>query len=134
MAAESWALPRVGDILLCLFPEDGTRRIGPKPRPALVIEVAGRLKPPRLRVCAGTHRHLQDLHPWEFIISPDNESAWECSGLVEPTKFSLKKITWLPFDRQFFTLPRGANSPKLGVLHVSLGGEFRQAAEAAGLL
>lgn len=134
MPSADWAVPRAGDILLCLFPEDGTRRIGPKPRPALVIEVAGRLDPPRLRVCAGTHRHIHDLYPWEFIVSPDDESAWECAGLVEPTKFSLKKVSWLPFDRQFFVLPRGSNSPKLGVLHASLGQEFSPAAKAAGLI
>jgi hypothetical protein len=96
---------------------------GPKPRPALVIDV-GRLRDdPAVEVIYGTSRKLERLYPGEFVIAPEDGDAFAASGLSFPTKFDTTRAVFLPYTDDWFSVPAGApygQIPTLGVLHPGL--------------
>jgi hypothetical protein len=121
--ARFFPLPQAGDIAWCRFPHRGAFVPGPKPRPALVIDI-GRLRDePAVEVIYGTSRKLERLYPGEFSIAPEDGDAFAASGLSYPTKFDTARSVFLPYNDEWFSVPARApygQIPKLGVLHPSL--------------
>ena len=123
MAARRFALPDIGDIVWCWFPHEGFAKPGPKPRPALVVDVGVLRGEPAVEVVYGTSQKLNQLYPGEFAITPDDGGAYALSGLSYPTKFNALRSVFLPYNDLWFAPAPGAlygQTPKLGVLHPSL--------------
>jgi len=123
MASRTFALPDVGDIVWCWFPHERFARPGPKPRPALVIDVGMLRSDPAVEVIYGTSQKLNQLYPGEFAITPDDGGAYALSGLSYPTRFNTQRSVFLPYNDTWFAPAPGApygQTPKFGVLHPSL--------------
>jgi hypothetical protein len=123
MTARSFVLPDIGDIVWCWFSYDGFTKPGPKPRPALVINVGALRGKPAVEVLYGTSQKLNQLYPGEFAIAPADGGAYALSGLSYPTKFNTLRSVFLPYNDMWFAPAPGApygQTPKLGVLHPSL--------------
>jgi len=116
-----WPAPEPGDIVWCRFPERPRDKPGPKPRPALVLEVMQRADGVEVKVAYGTSKKLGRLLAGEFAIrKSDNAAAYALAGLSYDTKFNLAETLALPWDNQFFAVPpnsRHGQMPKLGSLH-----------------
>lgn len=107
---------------------------GPKPRPALVVDI-GRLRDePAVEVSFGTSRKLDHRYPGEFLITAEDGTAFTVSGISYPTKFDLARTVYLPYNDRWFAVPPGApcgQIPKLGMLHPSLVRRAKAAFDAA---
>jgi hypothetical protein len=116
-----WPAPEPGDIVWCRFPERPRDKPGPKPRPALVLEVTERTDGIEIKVAYGTNQKLDRMMAGEFAIRKlDNAVAYELAGLSYDTKFDLSKTVSLPWNDMFFGVPhdpRYGQIPKLGSLH-----------------
>ena len=116
-----WPAPEPGDIVWCRFSERPRDKPGPKPRPALVLEVTQRTDGIEVKVAYGTSQKLGRLPAGEFAIRKlDNAAAYALAGLSFDTKFDLAKTLSLPWDDAFFAVPpdpRCGQIPKLGSLH-----------------
>ena len=116
-----WPAPEPGDIVWCRFPERPRDKPGPKPRPALVLEVTQRTDGIEVKVAYGTSQKLERLRAGEFAIRKlDTVAAYALAGLSFDTKFDLVKTLSLPWDDAFFAVPpdpRYGQIPKLGSLH-----------------
>ena len=116
-----WPAPEPGDIVWCRFPERPRDKPGPKPRPAIVLEVTERSDGIEVRVAYGTSQKLDRLKAGEFAIRRlDNATAYDLAGLSHDTKFDLAKSLSLPWDSMFFDIPSNPSqgqTPKLGSLH-----------------
>jgi hypothetical protein len=116
-----WPAPEPGDIVWCRFPERPRDKPGPKPRPAIVLEVTERTDGIEVKVAYGTSQKLERLKAGEFAIRRlDNAAAYELAGLSHDTKFDLAKALSLPWGDMFFGVPpnpRHGQTPKLGSLH-----------------
>jgi len=132
--ARFFPLPQAGDIVWCRFPHRGLSVPGPKPRPALVVDI-GRLRDePAVEAIYGTSRKLDRLYPGEFYIAQEDGDAFAASGLSHPTKFDTARSVFLPYNDEWFSVPAGApygQTPKLGVLHPSLMRRAKAAFDAA---
>jgi hypothetical protein len=132
--ARFFSLPQPGDIVWCRFPHRGLSVPGPKPRPALVVDI-GRLRDePAVEVIYGTSRKLDRLYPGEFSITQEDGDAFAASGLSYPTKFDIARSVFLPYNDEWFSVPTRApygQTPKLGVLHPSLMRRAKAAFDAA---
>jgi hypothetical protein len=132
--ARFFPLPQAGDIVWCRIPHRGLSVPGPKPRPALVVDI-GRLRgEPAVEAIYGTSRKLERLYPGEFSITREDGDAFAASGLSYPTKFDTARSVFLPYDDEWFAVPAGApygQTPTLGVLHPSLVKRARAAFNAA---
>lgn len=121
--ARFFPLPESGDLVWCRFPNEGFPGPGPKPRPALVMDV-GRLRgEPAVEVIYGTSQKLDRLYPGEFAITPEDKGAFDLSGLSFPTKFNAGRSVYLPYNDEWFAVAPGTpfgQTPQLGVLHPSL--------------
>ena len=131
--ARGWSPPVVGDILWCQFPELPEVDPGPKPRPALVVQVTVKADGAVVAVVYGTSQRLDRLLSGEFAIrKAQNPAGFALAGLSFDTKFNFRQIVELPWTEAFFKVPPRAShgqSPKLGTLHPSM----MQAARAAYL-
>ena len=119
-----WPEPVAGELVWCHFPHLPASQPGPKPRPALVIEVkqlaSGRT---RVLVAYGTSKKLTALRAGEFVINRQNSAAYALSGLGTDTKFCLQTAVELDFNSDWFKPPPlkpFGDNPKLGLLHPSL--------------
>ena len=116
-----WPAPEPGDIVWCRFPERPRDKPGPKPRPALVLEVTQRADGVEVKVAYGTSKRLGRLLAGEFAIRKmDHPAAYALAGLSYDTKFNLAETLALPWDNLFFAVPpnpRHGQMPKLGSLH-----------------
>ncbi|MGH8704174.1 MAG: hypothetical protein ACREUO_02030 [Burkholderiales bacterium] len=132
--ARFFPLPQAGDIVWCRFPHRGLSVPGPKPRPALVVDV-GRLRDqPAVEAIYGTSRKVELLYPGEFSIGPEDGDAFAASGLSYPTKYDTARSVFLPYNDAWFAVAPGApcgQTPKLGVLHPSLMRRAKAAFDAA---
>lgn len=129
-----WPIPRPGDIVWCRFPEDLQRAPGPKPRPALVLDVGKIEGVTAVAVAYGTSQKTGRLYAGEFLVAPEDGAAFQTAGLSYPTKFNLKKRLELPYDEDWFAVAPGApfgQTPKLGVLHPGLMRRARSAFESS---
>jgi hypothetical protein len=128
-----FTLPEAGDIVWCRFPEEAMGPPGPKPRPALVVDLGTLRGDPAVETIYGTSQKLARLFAGEFAITPQDGIAYRVSGLSRATKFDMSHSVFLPYNDVWFGVPPGAphgQTPKLGVLHPSL--MYRaQAAHAA---
>ncbi len=107
---------------------------GPKPRPALVIDVGRLGGDPAAEVIYGTSRKLERLVPGEFSIVQEDGDAFAASGLSYPTQFDTARAVFLPYNDEWFSVPAGApygQIPILGVLHPSLVRRAKAAFDAA---
>jgi hypothetical protein len=125
-----FSAPINGDIVWCLFPESlGTP--GPKPRPALVIEVGeGDKHKPIVTVIYGTTKKLNRIYPSEFAIEKADGASFNLSGLAADTKFDFNHRVKLPYCSTWFGSAPGqpfVNHPRLGVLAPNLVARARQA-------
>ena len=121
--ARVFPAPQAGDIVWCRFPHRGILVPGPKPRPALVIDIGRLGDDPAVEVIYGTSRKLDRLYPGEFSIVLEDGDAFAASGLSHPTKFDTARSVFLPYNDDWFFVPDGApygQTPRLGVLHPSL--------------
>jgi PemK-like, MazF-like toxin of type II toxin-antitoxin system len=121
MTARFFALPDAGDIVWCWFTHEEFTKPGPKPRPALVVDVGALRGAPAVEVIYGTSQKLDQLYPGEFAIMPADGGA--SSGLSYPTKFNTQRSVFLPYNDAWFATAPGSpygQTPKLGVLHPSL--------------
>ena len=116
-----WPAPEPGDIVWCRFPERPRDKPGPKPRPALVLEVTQRADGIEVKVAYGTSQQLGRLLAGEFAIRKlNNAAAYALAGLSYDTKFNLAETLSLPWNGQFFAVPpdpKHGQIPKLGSLH-----------------
>lgn len=128
-----WKPPIVGDLLWCYFPELPELDPGPKPRPALVVQVTIKDDGAVVAVVYGTSQRLDRLLSGEFAIrKAQNSAAFALAGVSFDTKFNFKQLVDLPSTDSFFKVPPKATNgqnPKLGTLHPSM----MQAAKAAYL-
>ncbi|HVZ45545.1 MAG TPA: type II toxin-antitoxin system PemK/MazF family toxin [Ramlibacter sp.] len=118
-----WQPPAVGDIVWCHFPELPTRDPGPKPRPALVVNVEMRDDGVIVGVAYGTSKRLANLKAGEFATTRVHAAAFQLAGLGYDTKFDCKQVIDLPWSDRFFKVPphpRHGQTPKLGTLHPSV--------------
>ncbi len=128
------------DIVYCNFPEDGALVPAPKPRPALVLNVADDQDPQRIQVAYGTSKKTTQMYSGEFQLTPRDGEVFKQSGLQEAGKFHLKRTAWLPYNERWFK-PKPAIpatlTPRMGKLDLSLSPSVKQrfvaAATAAGL-
>lgn len=116
--------PAVGDVLWCQFPELPQLQPGPKPRPALVVQVTTQAAGLQVTVVYGTSQQLQRLASGEFAIrAAQNPVAYALAGLSFDTKFNFKQMLDLPWTGAYFKVPPRAphgQTPKLGTLHPSM--------------
>lgn len=131
----TWKPPSPGDLVWCWFPEWPATSPGPKPRPALVVEVVTHEEGVLVRVVYGTSQRVDRLRAGEFaILKAGNPSAFALAGLAFDTKFDFKVILELPWAEQFFKVPPRAphgQTPKLGTLHPTLLRAAKAAHDAA---
>lgn len=125
MSAPPRAFPasKPGDIVWCRFPPEKRLRPGPKPRPALVLEVGTIAGEIAVTVVYGTSQKVERLFPGEFVIVPADGAAYAAAGLSYPTKFNFRQRVQLPYNDRWFDVPPGrpfGRQPKLGVLHPAL--------------
>ena len=124
MTAVHWPLPVPGDIVWCRFPELPKQSPGPKPRPALVLEVVAREDGIEIAVVYGTSQRVDRLSAGEFAITRlGHAAAYKAAGLSHDTKFDFKQTTRLPWSDEFFAVPPGAPNgqrPLMGTLHASM--------------
>jgi hypothetical protein len=129
-----WPIPEVGDIVWCRYPRLAKDLPGPKPRPALVLQVRGVDDVIEVTVAYGTSQHLDQMKSGEFAIRKiENGSAYALAGLSYDTKFDLNNTVCIPWDDMFFSVPLGApygENPKLGCLHPSMMKVVASAARA----
>jgi len=121
--ARSFPLPQAGDIVWCRFPHWGLPTPGPKPRPALVVDIGRLRNEPAVEVAYGTSQKIDRLYAGEFSIVEEDGDAFAASGLTYATKFDTLRSVFLPYHDEWFAVPPGAphgQTPKLGVLHPSL--------------
>ncbi len=129
------------DLVFCHFPTEGALEPAPKPRPALVLNVADDSDPQRVEVAYGTSKKTTQKYAGEFELAPRDGKVFQRAGLTEESKFDLRRRVWLPYNERWFT-PKPASplrkTPKLGALDLNLNKSvqrrFLAAAEAAGLL
>lgn len=124
--SRGWAgTPRPLEVVWCRFPElyhpDGIAVAGPKPRPALVLEVDEHSTPVALHVAFGTSKATEDLYSGEFQIGPADGEVFKDSGCDEPTKFDLRRTVWLPFDDKWFALKPNNKSRSPVIGHIDIG-------------
>lgn len=124
MARLWWSEPQAGDIVWCHFPQLPALAPGPKPRPALVLEVR-ELTPGTCRVLIayGTSKKTSHLKAGEFVIGSRDGTAFQAAGLQADTKFSLQDSVELDYNEEWFKPPPNTpfgESPKLGALHPTL--------------
>jgi hypothetical protein len=132
--ARHFPLPRAGDIVWCRFPHRGFSVPGPKPRPALVVDIGDLHGEPAVEVVYGTSQKPDRLYPGEFSIAPEDGDLFSVSGFDRPTKFDMARPVYLPYTDEWFAIPPGApygQTPKLGILHPSLVRRVRAAHDAA---
>ena len=119
-----WPLPAPGDIVWCRFPELPRRSAGPKPRPALGLEVVEREHGAEILVAYGTSRPVDKLSSGEFAITRlGHAAAYKTAGLSHDTRFDFREAIRLPWNDEFFAVPPGApngQTPLLGTLHASM--------------
>jgi hypothetical protein len=122
--AAHWPPPAPGDIVWCRFPELPKRSPGPKPRPALVLEVIEREDGVEIAVVYGTSQRVDKLSAGEFAITRvGHAAAYKAAGLSHDTKFDFKQTARLPWNGEFFAVPPGApngQKPLIGTLHASV--------------
>src|SRR6266853_4724517 len=116
-----WPAPEPGDIVWCRFPEGPRDKPGPKPRPALVLQVAQKADGIEVTVAYGTSQGLDRMLGGEYAIRKQlNNAAYALAGLSYDTKFNLGNALPLPWDGEFFATapdPKHGQTPKLGSLH-----------------
>jgi hypothetical protein len=102
-----------------MFPET-MGRPGPKPRPALIIEIgADAQNKPVVTVVYGTSKKIDRLYLSEFKIAREDGESFRLSGLAADTKFDFNHRVKLPYCTTWFETAPGqtaAHQPKLGVL------------------
>lgn len=122
--AAPWPLPTPGDIVWCRFPELPRQSPGPKPRPALVLEVLEREDGVEITVIYGTSQRVDKLSAGEFAMTRlGHAAAYKASGLSYDTKFDFKQTANVPWTDEFFAVPPGAPNgqrPLMGTLHASM--------------
>lgn len=119
-----WPRPEAGDLVWCHFPHLPALQPGPKPRPALVMQVLDRQPHFRVLVAYGTSQKTTALRRGEFLMRKDGSTAFKLSGLSFDTKFSFASSVELDYSDQWFKVPPQApcgQVPKLGVLHAAYG-------------
>lgn len=131
----NWKLPAPGDIVWCLFPEVPDIEPGPKPRPALVMNVDRDDTGDFVRVVYGTSKQLERLKTGEVAIRKvSHPAAYVLAGLTADTKFDFKVIVDLAWTDRYFKVPPKSphgNHPKLGTLHATVLHAFEAAYRAA---
>ena len=132
--AGTWPPPAPGDIVWCHFPELPQVEPGPKPRPALVVQVEERADGVAVRVVYGTSQRVDRLRAGEFAISRQQEAAYQLAGLAYDTKFDFKASVVLPWEEPYFKVPprpQFGQTPRLGTLHPTLMRAAKAAHDAA---
>lgn len=130
----SWKPPEIGEIVWCHFPEMPETQPGPKPRPALILEIVEYDEEWAVRVIPGTSKNVESLHRGEAAITKANATAYALAGLSFDTKFDFKASIKLPWSNRYFKVPPRApygQTPKMGVLHPALYHAFAAAFNAA---
>lgn len=130
-----WISPTPGDIVWCRFPQLPKRNPGPKPRPALVLDVTELEDGTKVTVIYGTSQGLNRLYAGQFTIARQaNAAAYSTAGLSYDTKFDFKQKIELPWNEDFFAVPPNTphgQTPKLGSLHASMMRAALAASQAA---
>lgn len=109
-------LPAPNEIVWCKFPyHDSLGKPGPKPRPALVKNVA-RLpnNAGEVQLIYGTTNVKSHQRPHDFTIT--NMSEMNACGLYKATRFDLDTISWIPWSAEWFEILPGYSSPVIGRL------------------
>lgn len=130
-----WKPLTPGDLVWCWFPQWPATSPGPKPRPALVLEVHTMADGVVVHAVPGTSQRVDRLRAGEFaVVKATHPVAFALAGLAFDTKFDFKVVLQLPWTDQFFKVPARApcgQTPKLGILHPSLIRAAKAAYDAA---
>ncbi|WP_156428407.1 hypothetical protein [Novosphingobium sp. FSW06-99] len=110
-------LPAPYDVVWCRFPfDDSLGTPGPKPRPAIVLNIAADVDAGEgeVQLVYGTTK-LKTLHrPRDFFVTKLLEM--DACGLNKATRFDLDKVAWIPWAGEWFAALPGYNTPVIGRL------------------
>lgn len=110
-------LPAPYDLVWCRFPHhESLGEPGPKPRPALVRNVAvdDDSGHGHVEVVYGTTKLKLSSRLFDFVISKPYEM--DHCGLYRATRFDLDKHVWVPWAAEWFEALPGTSSAVLGHL------------------
>jgi len=109
-------LPAPYDIVWCRFPvHESLGDPGPKPRPALVKNVA--ITPDEtgeVQLVYGTTNLKMMERRNDFFVT--NNAEMDACGLYRATRFDLDAIAWIPWADEWFDILPGYKSPIIGHL------------------
>jgi hypothetical protein len=110
-------LPAPYDIVWCRFPEHvDLGEPGPKPRPAIVLNVAADAEAgeSEVQLVYGTGKLKFAKRPRDFFVT--NVAEMDACGLSKATRFDLDNIAWIPWEVHWFDILPGYASPVIGHL------------------
>lgn len=113
----SSTLPAPYAIVWCRFPHDASLgEPGPKPRPAIVLNVAldEESGEAEVQLIYGTTNLKMMKRRNDFFIT--NFAEMEACGLDKATRFDLDQIVWVPWAKEWFETLSGYDSPVIGRL------------------
>ena len=131
MGPASWLAdpPRPRDILLCYFPyQEDHGRPALVEHPCLVLSIGK--KPDGsvvLFVAYGSSKGIPTTDPTNVVVSPKTFAG---TGLTKPTRFSLSRRVWLPFDATYCKQALGGRTPKIGTFPEELMDKYLAARAA----
>ena len=107
-------LPRVGNIITCLYPNDPKGRL----RPVLVLETrAGSAGTIAVRVAYGT-TSLDHETRGKIDLIIEDEAEVDACGLAASTRFDLEETATIPWEPPLCGCWKGFDSPIIGELPV----------------
>lgn len=112
-------LPAPYDIVWCRFPQDeALGHPGPKPRPAIVLNVAVFGDDPdggsEVQLIYGTTKLKLAQRPHDFFVT--NVAEMDSCGLNQATRFDLDACAWIPWATEWFEVLPTYSSPIIGHL------------------
>lgn len=109
-------LPAPYDVVWCRFPDDASLGDpGPKPRPALVKNVATTHDGVgEVNLVYGTTNLKMASRRHDFFVT--NSAEMDACGLYRATRFDLDNIAWIPWANEWFEILPGYTSPIIGHL------------------
>lgn len=110
-------LPAPYDLVWCRFPlQEDLGNPGPKPRPAVVLNVAvdQDAGEGEVQLVYGTTNLKMAQRPRDCFVT--NLAEMDTCGLNKATRFDLDKVAWVPWAEEWFAILPGYTSPIIGHL------------------
>ncbi|HFD6683710.1 TPA: hypothetical protein ACF5RG_003564 [Providencia alcalifaciens] len=130
--------PTIGSIVRTHFPNvegvDPNNPERPKPRPGLIVGIDDKNN---VIVVYGTTQRTSEneLYDTELVIR-NSDRDYCYTGLAHDTKFNFEREVKLPFNSEYFSIPRSTSTktytcPRIGILPVSYYDNMKKAANNA---